>query len=188
VNNQKAVIKVGSDEFFVTGVRTDTVDTNNSAIQSVNVDLTPFFSGVALDVTPQIDENGIVTLHIHPSVSDVQEKVKEINVSSGDGTLQVPLALSSIRESDSIVRAVSGQVIVIGGLMQTQISQQQAGIPLLQEIPLLGALFRHEKESSVKSELVILLRPIVIDSASQWRSLIQNSPAPALPAESAVDG
>lgn len=200
VNNQKAVIKVGSDEFFVTGVRTDTVDTNNSAIQSVNVDLTPFFSGVALDVTPQIDENGIVTLHIHPSVSDVREKVKEINVSSGNGTLQVPLALSSIRESDSIVRAVSGQVVVIGGLMQNQISQEQAGIPVLQEIPILGALFRHQKESSVKSELIILLKPIVIDSAEQWRTQLQNtslptmlpstlpSQPPSAPAESAVDG
>ena len=175
VNNQKAVIKVGSDEFFVTGVRTDTVETANSPIQSVNVDLTPFFSGVALDVTPQIDENGVVTLHIHPSVSEVKEKVKEINVSSSDGTLKVPLALSSIRESDSIVRAVSGQVVVIGGLMQNQLSEERAGIPLLQDIPILGALFRHIKESNKKSELVILLKPIVIDRASDWKSVINNS-------------
>jgi len=170
VNNQKAVIKVGSDEFFVTGVNTDTVETATSPIQSVNVDLTPFFSGVALDVTPQIDENGVVTLHIHPSVSDVSEKVKEINVAGG-GTLQVPLALSSIRESDSIVRAVSGQVVVIGGLMQNLISHEEAGVPFLKDIPLLGALFRHVKESNKKSELVILLKPIVIKRASDWRDV-----------------
>jgi len=176
VNNQKAVIKVGSDEFFVTGVSTDTVETTNSPIQSVNVDLTPFFSGVALDVTPQIDENGVVTLHIHPSVSEVKEKVKEINVSNSNGTLKVPLALSSIRESDSIVRAVSGQVVVIGGLMQNQISEERAGIPLLQDIPILGALFRHIKETRSKSELVILLKPIVIDRAADWQHVIGVTP------------
>jgi len=178
VNNQKAVIKVGSDEFFVTGVRTDTVESATTPIQSVNVDLTPFFSGVALDVTPQIDENGVVTLHIHPSVSEVKEKVKEINVSSSTGSLKVPMALSSIRESDSIVRAVSGQVVVIGGLMQNQISEERAGIPLLKDIPILGALFRHTKESSKKSELVILLKPIVIDRASDWQGAINAAPKP----------
>jgi len=181
VNNQKAVIKVGSDEFFVTGVRTDTVETTTTPIQSVNVDLTPFFSGVALDVTPQIDENGVVTLHIHPSVSEVREKVKEINVSNSSGSLKVPMALSSIRESDSIVRAVSGQVVVIGGLMQNQVSQEEAGIPFLKDIPILGALFRHSKQSSVKSELVILLKPIVINNAADWQDAMENGVAPPSP-------
>ncbi len=174
VNNQKAVIKVGTDEFFVTDVNTN----NNtslggaSANQSVNVELTPFFSGVALDVIPQISEDGMVTLHIHPSVSEVTERVKQISLSS-TSQLSIPLALSMIRESDSIVRARSGQVVVIGGLMQNQTRNKKSSIPLLGDLPLIGGLFRHEQKITRKSELVILLRPIVVDNDNLWTDEIK---------------
>lgn len=169
VNNQKAVIKVGTDEFFVTGIETDTTQANNNFNTSINVELTPFFSGVALDVIPQINASGEVTLHIHPSVSEVKEKTKQIQVSSGDeGILKVPLALSTIRESDSIIRAQSGQVVVIGGLMQTVVQDNEAGVPYLSQVPILGGLFRHRKQVSVKSELVILLRPIIVEDHDVW--------------------
>ena len=166
VNNQKAVIKVGKDEFFITDVESNTSTTTATASTQSNVELTPFFSGVALDVIPQISEDGEIVLHVHPSVSSVTEKTKNINVSSGS-SLSVPLAISSIRESDSIIRAKSGQVVILGGLMQNTIEQQVSQIPLLGDIPLLGALFRHTQEISKKSELVILLKPIVIDSDQQ---------------------
>ena len=166
VNNQKAVIKVGKDEFFITDVQSNTSTTTATASTQSNVELTPFFSGVALDVIPQISEDGEIVLHVHPSVSSVTEKTKNINVSSGS-SLSVPLAISSIRESDSIIRAKSGQVVILGGLMQNTIEQQVSQIPLLGDIPLLGALFRHTQEISKKSELVILLKPIVIDSDQQ---------------------
>lgn len=166
VNNQKAVIKVGKDEFFITDVESNTSTTTATASTQSNVELTPFFSGVALDVIPQISEDGEIILHVHPSVSSVVEKTKNINVSSGT-SLSVPLAISSIRESDSIIRAKSGQVVILGGLMQNTIEQQVSKIPLLGDIPLLGALFRHTQDISKKSELVILLKPIVIDSDQQ---------------------
>ncbi len=169
VNNQKAVIKVGTDEFFVTDVDTRT---NNSSVaiagsQSVDIELTPFFSGVALDVIPQISSDGEVTLHIHPSVSEVVEKIKQINITTTN-QLTVPLAQSTIRESDSIVRARSGQVIVIGGLMQNNTRDISTSVPLLGDLPFVGSLFRHKKQVTRKSELVILLRPIVVDSDQVW--------------------
>ena len=174
VNNQKAVIKVGTDEFFVTDVNTNTNTAlgGASANQSVNVELTPFFSGVALDVIPQISEDDVVTLHIHPSVSEVTERVKQISLSS-ISQLSVPLALSMIRESDSIVRARSGQVVVIGGLMQNQTRNKKTSVPLFGDLPLIGGLFRHEKKITRKSELVILLRPIVVDSDNVWTDEMQ---------------
>ncbi|WP_455210897.1 pilus (MSHA type) biogenesis protein MshL, partial [Kaarinaea lacus] len=169
VNNQKAVIKVGTDEFFVTGIETDTTQATTNINTSINVELTPFFSGVALDVIPQINASGEVTLHIHPSVSQVKEKTKEIQVSTGvDGILRVPLALSTIRESDSIIRAKSGQVVVIGGLMQNVMQDEDAGVPYLSKLPILGGLFRHQRQVSIKSELVILLRPIIVDDHGVW--------------------
>jgi len=167
VNNQKAVIKVGTDEFFVTDIESDqntgTVTTQNT----VDIELTPFFSGIALDVTPQIGRDGNVTLHVHPTVSEVIDQEKTLTVANQQQTL--PLAFSSIRESDSIVRARNGQVIVIGGLMQDQSSRRRAKSGGLGDIPLFGALFRQKADSSRQSELVILLRPIVADSPSVWR-------------------
>ena len=168
VNNQKAVIKVGTDEYFVTGVNTNTTTTSVSGVnQAVNVQLTPFFSGVALDVIPQISDDGEVILHVHPSVSDVTEKKKSIAVST-DTNLNIPLANSSIRESDTIIRAHSGQVVVIGGLMKNQSSDNVASTPVLGDLPVIGSLFRHTRRSNTKSELVILLRPVVVNSPSDW--------------------
>ena len=166
VNNQKAVIKVGKDEFFITDVRSNTSTSTAVSSTQSNVQLTPFFSGVALDVIPQISESGDIILHVHPTVSTVTEKTKNISTSSSI-TLSVPLAVSSIRESDSIVRAKSGQVVIIGGLMQNSVSQNVSKVPLLGDIPLIGGLFRHTQEITKKSELVILLKPIVINSDQQ---------------------
>lgn len=167
VNNQKAVIKVGSDEFFVTDVDSDQNVGTATTTETVDIELTPFFSGIALDVTPQIGRNGDVTLHVHPTVSEVVDQEKTLTVANRTQTL--PLALSTIRESDSIVRARDGQVIVIGGLMQDENRKQRAKSGGLGDIPLIGALFRQKADSSRQSELVILLRPIVADSASVWR-------------------
>lgn len=168
VNNQKAIIKVGSDEFFVTKVQSNATATGaGGATTSRTVEFTPFFSGIALDVTPQIDESGMVTLHVHPTVSDVRDDVKQLEFGAGE-TETFPLALSSVREADSIVRARSGQIVVIGGLMQESDRDDRFGVPLLSRLPLIGFLFRQTRVASRKSELVILLKPIVIENDEQW--------------------
>jgi MSHA biogenesis protein MshL len=161
VNNQKAVIKVGSDEYFVTNISTTTVTAGSAINTNDSPQLTPFFSGIALDVTPQISEGGEVILHIHPTVSEVNQQNKII---AGQN---IPLAASTIRESDSIVRARSGQIIVIGGLMQTSSGDSDSGVPWLSHLPVVGYAFKQKQQSSVKSELVILLRPVVSDDQSQ---------------------
>ncbi len=167
LNNQKAVIKAGSDEFFVTDISSNTV-TGTASATNRDVELTPFFSGIALDVTPQISEDGTVTLHIHPTVSDVRDQTKSLTVAGV--TDQIPLAFSEIRESDSIVRARSGQVIVIGGLMRNTRKRQDFSTPFLGAIPVLGNLFKSQRNLERKTELVILLRPLVVDD-KQWDSI-----------------
>ena len=173
MNNQKAIIKVGTDEFFVTDVSSTNVSTGGTTSVNPSVTLTPFFSGVALDVTPQISEDNNVTLHIHPSISDVVDQQKTVTI--GTVTQELPLARSTVRETDSIVRARSGQVIVIGGLMQDIITDQDAGAPGVKRIPVLGHLFKHTKNSSKKSELVILLKPVVVVDGSAWTADMQKS-------------
>ena len=163
LNNQKAVIKAGTDEFFVTNVSSSTT-TGTSTSTTRDLTLTPFFSGIALDVTPQIAADDEVILHIHPSVSNVRDRTKRVTV--GGQTDELPLAFSEIRESDSIVRARSGQVIVIGGLMRSTERDQQFATPWLSSIPGLGELFKSRRNTDVKTELVILLRPLVVDDQS----------------------
>ena len=171
LHNQKAVIKAGTDEFFVTGVTSNTT-TGESTTTSLGVELTPFFSGVALDVTPQISEDGSVLLHIHPTVSEVQDQSKR--VSFGGSTSDLPLAVSQIRESDSVVRAQSGQIIVIGGLMRERRQRNDYKTPGLSSIPVLGNLFKSKRDTSTTVELVLLLRPIVT-SDQDWERLVRES-------------
>ena len=173
LNNQKAVIKVGSDEFFVTDVSFSTTSSVSSTITTPDITLTSFFSGIALDVTPQISANGDVILHIHPSVSEVTDQIKIITV--GGQTQELPLAFSTVRESDSVVRARSGQVIVIGGLMQNISSNDDAGVPGLSKIPWIGNLFKQKRKINSRSELVILLRPTVVDANKVWSNYIKDS-------------
>jgi MSHA biogenesis protein MshL len=161
VNNQKAVIKVGTDEFFVTDID---FDNNNSAVSatentSTSVELTPFFSGISLDVTPQISESGSITLHVHPAVSEVVDQKKVITI--GDRDVTLPLASSTVRETDSVIRAESGQIVVIGGLIQNTSEDNNSAVPFFSEIPLIGEMFKQRRFNSKKSELVILLRPVV---------------------------
>lgn len=162
VNNQKAVIKVGTDEFFVTDVTNSTTTSNNGTTEAPEIELTPFFSGIALDVTPQVGEKDEVILHVHPTVTEVEERVKTIAL--GNNNYNLPLAFSRVRETDSIVKARSGQIVVIGGLMQNRQQVSEASVPLLGDIPVLGWLFRQERRQVLQSELVILLQPKVIGS------------------------
>src|SRR6266513_1127892 len=84
LNSQKAVLKVGTDEFFVTNVSTTTVATGSTSQTSPSVTVQPFFSGIVLDVTPQIDEGGNIILHIHPAVSEVTESTRTVNLGGGN--------------------------------------------------------------------------------------------------------
>ncbi len=173
VNNQKAVIRVGSDEFFVTGISSNTTANATSTTSSPNIELSSFFSGIALDVTPQIAENGEVILHIHPVISDVQDQLKNFTV--GDEDFSIPLALRDIRESDSMVRAKSGQVVVLGGLMQESRTNTDGKRPLLGDIPIVNSLFKTKSQRRVKTELVILLRPVVANDQNLLNALDQTT-------------
>jgi MSHA biogenesis protein MshL len=172
LNNQKAVIKVGTDEFFVTEV-SSTTTTGTATTTTPDITLTPFFSGIALDVTPQIDESGGVTLHIHPSVSVVQDQQKDITV--GNQQQSLPLALSTVRETDSVVYAQNGELVVIGGLMEESTVEDQQATPFVSKVPILGNLFRSTSQSAKKSELVMVLRPIVVNKPSIWGQRMSES-------------
>jgi MSHA biogenesis protein MshL len=163
VNNQKAVLKVGTDEFFVTNVSTVTQVTGTTSVQTPTVTVAPFFSGILLDVTPRIDENDNIMLHIHPSVSQVTESQRVVNLGGSVPSITLPLARSTVSETDTIVRASNGNIVAIGGLMSVSLNDNRGGIPGV-NIPVL----RNVDRQLVKKELVILLKPTVIGDETDW--------------------
>lgn len=168
LNNQKAVLKIGTDDFFVTGITGNTTNNNsnnnnNNTTTVPTVNLQSFFSGVVLDVTPQIDDKGNITLHVHPSVSQVSTVNKVINLGTG-GVFNLPLASSSTSETDSVVRGQNGRIVAIGGLMRQATSNERSQVPGSSKLPLLGGLFGSSKQVTQKRELVILIKPTIVDN------------------------
>jgi len=175
INNQKAVLKVGTDEFFVTNVTTTSSTTGSSTTTSPTITVQPFFSGIALDVTPQIDEDGNIILHVRPSVSQVTEKTKNLDLGTL-GTFTLPLASSAINESDTIVRVRDGNVVAIGGLMQQTQSDGTSKVPGVGDVASgLGGIFKHGNKSLTKRELVVLIKPTVIHSDKQWQEDLERT-------------
>jgi MSHA biogenesis protein MshL len=173
LNNQKAVLKVGVDEFFVTEVTGGTQGATGVAGTAPSVKVQPFFSGIALDVTPRIDENDEIILHVHPSVSTVATVNKTVNLGSTGGTSNVynlPLASSSVSETDSIVRAKGGQIVVIGGLMRQAAFDDESGMPGLPK-----SIFGQLSKRTEKRELVIMIKPTVVNSDKDWSEDITRS-------------
>jgi len=177
LNNQKAVLKVGIDDYFVTNVSGGTVN-NGSSGNATNtttmptLSLTPFFSGIALDVTPQIDEGHMITLHVHPSVSSVSERNKQVDLGTM-GAYKLPLASSSINETDTIVRIPDGQIVAIGGLMQTETTRQTSGLPGSAQNALTASVLGNRENVGRKKELVVLIKPSIIRSADDWQEHTQ---------------
>lgn len=165
-NNQKAVLKVGRDEQYVTGFESNSNSTTTTGGTTVNQP-TPiystFFSGISLDVTPQIDDEGNITLHVHPLVSEVTEVQKN---TINNQTL--PFASNKISETDSVVKVRDGQIVVIGGLMTDSYSDTRSGVPGASKVPAVGAAFRKGGQESSKRELVIMIKPTVVQGDSAW--------------------
>jgi len=170
LNNQKAVIKVGSEEPFVTSITGGSTTVPSAGSQAVSVPPTlayqPFFSGISLDVTPQIDAEDNITLHVHSMVNSVVEKSKLALLDAS--AEMVPFAVNTMNETDSVVKAKDGQVIVIGGLMTETNSDVRSGVPGARDIPGVGAFFNWGAQTSVKRELVILLKSTVVKDDSAW--------------------
>jgi len=168
INNQKAVLKVGQDDFFVTNISATSTSTGAGTVTTPTITVQPFFSGVALDVTPQIDNNNNIILHVHPQVSRVIEQRKVVDLGTL-GSFTLPLASSSVNETDTIVRVQDGNIVAIGGLMRQETLSANSQVPGLGDVPGLGLLFQQRNRRTVKSEIVILLKPTIVHSDRNWQ-------------------
>lgn len=154
LNNQKAAIKVvKSDVFFEVQRELDKdARTTTTSTTTKVVDI-----GIILEVTPQISGDGQIIMDIHPIIT---EKVGEADFESEDVKISTPVV--TVREANTVVKVLDGQTIVIAGLIQENADVKRRKVPLLGDIPVLGALFRQTKNSSERTELIIFITPTIL--------------------------
>lgn len=173
LNNQKAVLKVGTEDFFVTNITAGVAGTATTAATLPTPTWSPIFSGISLDVTPQIDDSTNIVLHVHPSVTTVTEVNKQVSVGSSASSL--PMASISMNETDTLVRIQDGNIVAIGGLMRIESNQASSGLPGTNKVPILSTLFGNRKNTGGKKEVVVLIKPTIIRSAQDWEAQTQRT-------------
>jgi MSHA biogenesis protein MshL len=136
--------------------------------------LTPFFSGISLDVTPQIDDGNKIMLHVHPSVTTVTERAKQIDLGSA-GNYLLPLASSSMNETDTLVRIQDGNIVAIGGLMQIESNRKSSGLPGTRDLGFFSNLLGNKANTGRKKEVVVLIKPSIIRTAQDWDTQTQRT-------------
>lgn len=152
LNNQRAVIKVGTDDIFFKPEISAATTTSGSTTEFVPQAIT---IGIILDVLPQINANGQIMMSINTSIT---ERAGER--ASPDGINVVPIL--DVRESNNVVLAQHGQTIIIGGLMKVKKEVDDNSVPLLGAIPYIGRMFHWTNETESKTELVIMLTPEIM--------------------------
>ncbi len=167
LNNQTAILKVVDNEvYFNIDVIVIPGNTNTNTTTAFDTTVNTVPVGIVMAVTPYIDEGDTVTLNIRPTISRIISFVDDPNPAlAAEGVVsQIPVI--QVREIETMLKVDDSETAVIGGLMQDQINKENRGVPILSSIPLLGALFSYTEEKYVKSELVIFIRPVVIETAS----------------------
>ncbi|MGV0005206.1 MAG: pilus (MSHA type) biogenesis protein MshL [Candidatus Porifericomitaceae bacterium WSBS_2022_MAG_OTU9] len=165
LNNQTALLKVVDNVVYFTVDQQTTlsVQGNSESTASSVVHTVPV--GLVMSITPHIDSDGAVILNVRPSISRINNFVDDPNPALGGTVNRVPQV--RVRELESLLRLEDGQVAVLGGLMQDQADEQQRKIPGLSSLPLLGHLFTGSSTRTQRTELVVLLRPVVLRSAQE---------------------
>jgi len=167
LNNQTAILKVVDNEvYFTTDVNVQPSTNTTNSLTTVETTVYTVPVGIVMSVTPYIDEGESVTLNIRPSISRIVNFVDDPNPLLADAGVVSQIPVIQVREIETMLKVSDSETAVIGGLMQDQINKENRGVPILSSIPLLGALFSYTAERYVKTELVIFIRPVVIDDAS----------------------
>jgi MSHA biogenesis protein MshL len=174
LNNQPAILKVVKNKVFFTmksnsSTTNVTGDNNTTSTPTFDTKIHTVPVGLIMSVTPHISRDGIVTMNVRPTItrvtseiSDPNPALKKTTANGFDEDIVSAIPEIEVKEMETIMRIHSGQVAVMGGLMQDQIDNDSAGIPGLGRVPGLGFFFSHKDRTVKKTELVIFLRPVII--------------------------
>lgn len=180
LNNQSAVLKVVDNLVFFT-LKADTTINQTTSLTTFTSTLNSVPVGFVMTVVPQISDSDTVVLNLRPTISRKIGDVADPNPTLTAAGVASLVPVIQTREMDSMLRVQSGQVAVMGGLIQDQVSNTEDGIPGVNRVPNIGDLFRQRKDTVTKTELVIFLRPVVIHDASidgdyrRYRNLVPDS-------------
>lgn len=170
LNNQTAVMKVVDNlvYFTIQSQVSQGVGQGSTNLQSVTTTPNTVPVGMVMSVTPQINDVGQVNINVRPTISRVLSYVDDPNPQLGSGATRIQSQIPQIqvREFESVLRVNSGDTAVLGGLMQDNIQQATDKVPGIAKMPLVGKLFTARSNFNVKTELVIFLRPVVVQNAS----------------------
>ena len=198
LNNQTAVLKVVENfvYFTIDSQISQATSVNATNISSIESEIHTVPVGLVMSVTPQINENSGVTMNVRPTISRISSFVddpgprliaQQANGNANDNVFQNRIPVISVREMESILKVNSGQVAILGGLMQDNYQRDTDGVPGLGDIPEVGNAFKHRDFQNTKSELIIFLRPVVMHNASltgdlaPYRQYLHNNATTALP-------
>jgi len=171
LNNQPAMLKVVDNEvYFEVDTELSPATQNTDAVVSLDTTVRTVSVGIVMNVTPQISQGDQVTLNVRPTVSRIRDFVSDpaIPVALAQSGNTVDLNISNeipviaVRETESVMRVGSGQLAILGGLMQDSIRKDDDSVPGFSEMPVFGEAFNFRERQQVKSELVVFLRPTVI--------------------------
>ena len=161
-NNQPATISLGQQIPLITATRFDAVNGQINTVTYQNV-------GIILSVTPFITGDGMVEMIVSPQTSEIADKSQWVPIGSG-----VSAPVINSRSADTVVVVPDGQTVIIGGLMQRSKTQADSKIPFLGDIPGIGALFRRRQKADAKTELMIFLTPLIVNTPSELASLTED--------------
>ena len=195
INNQTAVLKVVDNIVYFT-LKTDTVTNQTTTTTTYSTNLHSVPVGLVVNVTAQISDADTVLLNIRPSISRRYGQVIDPNPDLQKLGVSNLIPVIRTREMESVIRVDSGQVAVMGGLMEEVETKSRQSVPMISRLPVVGTLFQDRDESSQKTELVIFLRPTVLKDASldgdfaafkdRYPAANQLPPAPLHPRSSAL--
>ena len=167
LNNQTAVLKaIRNIVYFEVDVRTASGTDDDPATARIDTDARTAPEGIMLAVTPHVSRDGEIILNVRPTITRVNRFVNDPQPDLANAKVVNPVPELLVREMESMLRLDSGQVAVLGGLMQDNHEIDTDGVPVLSELGGVGNLFRFRKDSFVKTELVIFIRPRVIRTPS----------------------
>jgi len=161
MNGQTAMLSVGRNVNFISRVQTTTTTAGTTGTVTFTIDTSSILSGLIIGMVPFISSDGVVSMTITPIITDlIRLEDKDLGTFGGN-TLKISLPTVDLREMSTTVRVKDNEMIVIGGLINRKEIERDSGVPVLSKIPLLGYFFRSTESLKERTELVIMLRPIV---------------------------
>lgn len=162
LNNQPALISVGNELFYKIQSTSVMQGTNGAGTQQSGETIDSVFAGILLDITPEISENGSITLKINPSISDTIDTVTR----DSSGARNIPPDLSR-KQISSVVTLQDGEHVILGGLISSKTGTEISKVPLLGDLPLLEYMFKREVKVNNVDELVLIITPHIIKQQSE---------------------